>query len=688
MDRDLLEGARWELCTTHPGALSDPAALDDPGLHWCEGAVPGTGASARAEATRSGAEPCLEAPHDDRDCWFRCRFPAEPGRGSWWLELDGLATLGDVWLNGTHLLHSENMFVSHRVEIDELFTENELVVRCGALEPVLMRKHPRPRWKSYMVEHQNLRWYRTTLLGRVRGWAVTAPPVGPWRPIRLTAPTVRVLERHIVASCDGRDGVVEVALRLRADGRPVPTTATVLVGSTEATLPVEVEGAELCIAGVVRVPAVERWWPRTHGAQPLYPVTVELDGVTVGLGRIGFRTVEVDEHDGGFQLLVNGVAVFCRGACFFPVDATSLAAPAAAVRSTLELARAAHMNMVRVPGTTVYPDDDFWSACDELGLLVWQDCMFAFLDPPDDEDFLAEVERELFENLGRAGGHPSVAVVCGGQEIEEIPAMMGIHRARWTFPLLEKTVPSVLAKVLPGVPYVSSNPVGGSLPFQMDTGVSQYFGVGGYLRPIDDARRAQVRFTTECLCLATPPERQMVDELLGGPTHAGHDPLWKQGLHHDAGRSWDMDDVRAFYVRELFGVDPLHERYTDPERALDLGRAANAELMSRVFTEWRRPGSSSAGGLVLALRDLRPGAGWGVVDSTGVPKAPWFTLERVFRPVAILLTDEGLNGLRLHLVNDTAASFRGRLRVELFAAASSSPTRARPMSRSRAGTPW
>jgi len=158
-----------------------------------------------------------------------------------------------------------------------------------------------------------------------------------------------------------------------------------------------------------------------------------------------------------------------------------------------------------------------------------------------------------------------------------------------------------------------------------------------------------------------------VDEACGGATRAGHDPSWKRAIHHDAGRSWDMDDVRDFYVRELFGVDPLLGRYVDPERMLDLGRATNAEMVSHVFTEWRRPGSECSGGLVMAFNDLVPGAGWGLIDSFARPKATWFALRRVCAPLAVLLTDEGLNGLRVHLLNDTAHDCAGILSIDVYA---------------------
>src|SRR6202044_1589151 len=103
----------------------------------------------------------------------------------------------------------------------------------------------------------------------------------------------------------------------------------------------------------------------------------------------GFRSVEVDRTDGAFRPVVNGVEVFCRGACWWPIDPVGLYAGDDELRETLELVRSAHMNMVRIPGGTVYEDERFWDLCDELGIMVWQDCMIGYVDPPEDEDFEA-----------------------------------------------------------------------------------------------------------------------------------------------------------------------------------------------------------------------------------------------------------------------------------------------------------
>jgi beta-mannosidase len=363
---------------------------------------------------------------------------------------------------------------------------------------------------------------------------------------------------------------------------------------------------------------------------------------------------------------VNGVPVFCRGAVWMPPDPVSLAPDAGDVRSMVELTRAANLNLIRVPGTGVYQDKVFWDACDELGMLVWHECMLAFYDPPDGPEFVAELTAELNQQFDLISGRPALALVCGSQEIEEQAAMNSLSRTKWGFHVPDVVIPDLVAHSLPGVAYVTSNPTGGVVPYQMDAGVSQYFGVGGYLFPVEDARRARVRFAAECLAFATPPERRTIEEECGGAHRAGHDPVWKRAVHHDAGRAWDLEDMQSYYTRKIFAIDPFEVRYRDAERALDLARATVVIIFENVMSEWRRAGSTCSGATVLALRDIRPGPGWGVVDSLGRPKAPWFALKRVLAPVGLLLTNEGLNGLHLHLLNDRAEDVRCTLRVELF----------------------
>jgi len=354
--------------------------------------VPGTAAGAlRAAGAWSPGVADAEM-LDGRDWWFRVRF-ADPGRGPWILRLHGLATFADVWLNGTHLLHSENMFLGHECEIDRLQSENELCIRFGALTAAIAGKRPRPRWKTRLIRDAHLRWVRTTLLGRMDEWAGWAAPVGPWRPVEIvsrgTAP--RVVASTVFTSCDGRTGSVDLRATLAIVG-DAPTNARVRVGDATAPLELARDGDNLTVAGTIRIADVERWWPHTHGGQPRYVVALELDDdPPIDLATVGFRTVEVDRHDDGFQFVVNGTPVFCRGAVWVPPDVVSMAAGADALRASLERFRDAGMNMVRVAGHSVYEGAEFWDLCGELGVMVWQDCMLAGFDPPEDEEFVRAV---------------------------------------------------------------------------------------------------------------------------------------------------------------------------------------------------------------------------------------------------------------------------------------------------------
>ena len=363
--------------------------------------------------------------------------------------------------------------------------------------------------------------------------------------------------------------------------------------------------------------------------------------------------VWLDRADDGFSVRVNHVPVFCRGACWTALDAVSLSGPAESYRAALETVRSAGMNMVRVCGPFFYEDDAFYEVCDDLGIMVWQDYAFANMDyPGDDPGFVSEVEREARGFLDRTQTRACLVVLCGNSEVEQQAAMMGAPREIWRSPLFGQTLAAVSSDLRPDVPYWPSTPSGPGLPFTNDAGTANYFGVGAYLRPLEDARRAGVRFATECLAFANVPDTGVVDDLMASRGTPPQDPRWKARSPRDGASGWDFDDVRDHYLRALFGVDPATLRYAEVARYLEMSRVVTAEVMASTFAEWRRSGSSCAGGLVWFLRDLCPGAGWGILDAHGKPKAPYYALRRALQPLAVLLINEGLNGLDAHVVND------------------------------------
>ncbi|MDP3619780.1 MAG: glycoside hydrolase family 2 protein, partial [Ramlibacter sp.] len=180
------------------------------------------------------------------------------------------------------------------------------------------------------------------------------------------------------------------------------------------------------------------------------------------------------------------------------------------------------------------------------------------------------------------------------------------------------------------------------------------FGVGAYLRPLEDAQRGDLRFATECLAFAQIPSDQTLARIPGGLATRVHHPAWKARSPRDLGAGWDFDDVRDHYLRTLCDEDPTRLRSSTHDRYLTLGRMAAGEAMASSFSQWRRPGTACSGAMVLMLRDLWAGAGWGVLDDAGGPKAAWYYLKRSMQPIAILVADEGLNGLVIHAINETS----------------------------------
>ena len=636
---------------------------------WLPASVPGTVAAILAANNRWSFEQPEEIDADD--WWFHSTFPSKPtpGQHPIHLHFDGLATLGEVWLNGELLLTTDNMFRSHCVDVSSrLRLDNELVIGFRSVTEALKRKRPRPRWKTNLVNNQQLRWHRATLQGRIPGWSPPAPAIGPWRAIRLETGPITPHALYLRPRLEGTVGVVTLDARILS-ASPIQR-ASLRVGVHVETLQSEREADGYSLSGEIHIADVRPWWPHTHGQPALYDCELILEsGGTqhrFPCAPVGFRQLEVVDID-GFQVRVNNEPVYCRGACWTVSDFLTLTGTDEQLRHDLTLARGAGMNMLRVGGTMVYESDAFYRMCDELGILVWQDFMFANMDyPVDDESFRQNVVSEVTEQLARLAHHACVAIYCGNSEIEQQAAMLGMPREVWTNSWFADQLPELCARLHPGTAYVPSTPTGGMLPFQPNAGLTHYYGVGAYLRPVSDIRRSDVKFTPECLGFSNVPDASTIEAITQGSHVMSHDLRWKRRVPRDFGAGWDFEDVRDHYLRELFQADPVQLRSRDMPRYLQLSRLVSGEMMSQAFSEWRSAHGHNHGGLVWFYKDLWPAAGCGIVDSTGTPKAAYYYLKRTWSSRQLVLTDEGLNGLQLHLVNETADACNGTVEVMLL----------------------
>ncbi len=602
----------WYLTLTPPGACAGPSDLETCS-DWIPAPVPGTAAAALREAGRwSEAEP---TPIHDRDVWYRTMF-SRSGRET--LRFEGLATLATVWLNGVPVLTSRSMFLAHEIEV-ELAGQNEIAFCFHSLAAELARPGKRGRWRPRLATPGSLRHIRTSLLGFMPGWCPNVDAVGPYRAVTripLREDSLRIVSADLRTALDGATG--RLSARLVAEGAG-SGLAILRCDSRETALEQVSPGR---FVGELKLPDVEKWWPHTHGEPRLHTVEAVI---------------------------------------WMPADLAGLSGEPDSYRPMLDLAREAGMNMLRVSGITLYEAKSFHDLCDELGILVWQDLMLANFDYPTDEPaFRDSLVREIEQLLDRTQASPSLCVIGGGSEVWQQAAMLGYLREAWEGRFVAEELPKIVARQRPDLVVVPNSPSGGDLPFSTSAGVTHYYGVGAYKRPFEDARRAEVGFATECLAFANVPEAATMAELdLTDPTSL----RWAAGIPRDRGADWDFEQVRDHYLGLLYGEDPEKLRREDPERYLTLARATSGECMEATFAEWRRARSPTAGGLVWFFRDLGPGAGWGIVDCLGRPKPAWYALKRAFRPVQLGLSDEGLNGLHLHVHNETGEPLSAQLRL-------------------------
>ena len=681
----LHEGFEW--AATLPSQFQTPAAFNA-NINFAPASVPGS------VANMVNDDIALEK-LNDFDHWYRIAFSVPTDLfcstipSNTILELDGLLTLADVFLNGHLILQSNNAYHTHFVDIgDKLLPTNQLAICFRALSPLLASKLPRGRFITRLANQRNLRFVRTPLLGYMPGFAPATKLVGPYRPIKLIVQTeIAVISARVEASLlEKNAGKISVDIVLKAvhgvDNSPLASCFLVLIDN-EATkeikrVPFELHhdaNGTITLAESFSADGIEAYWPHTHGNPKRYQLNVEFaDGAQstsiINLGHYGFRSVALVNQQ-TFAIKINDVPLFLRGACWTPMDVKSLYVSAEQLTQRLTLLRNAGINMLRVPGNMLYEQDEFYEICDALGILIFQDFAFANFDyPEDDAAFVASVQREAETFLAKHGSRACMVILAGNSEVQQQASMMGLPLTALGNAIFDTHLPAIAKALAPNALYVRSSPsanLGANhVPFYSGAGPSHYYGVGGYKRGFEDARLFKGKFASECLAFSHVPEDTSLRTFFDGEIFPPHHPRWKDAVPRDNGAGWDFTDITDFYVEKCFGVSTVSMRTVDQSRYLDYCRAAMVEVVERTLSIFRADSTEGRAALVWFLHDVKPGSGWGYIDALGHPKSAFYGLARVAQPTTIIFVDEGLEGLALYLTHEGAKVLNATLTISLI----------------------
>lgn len=563
------------------------------------------------------------------------------------LVCEGLDTLAHVSLNGHEIAFADNMHITWVWDVKEqLHTgENTLEIRFDSpIRYCAKKAEEAPGWESSDAT-PGFRHLRKAHCMFGWDWGPRLPDAGIWRPIFLRTWDAARLENALMLQAH-HDGVVDVTIR--------PEIAGESAWSAEITAP---DGEVLTLPGttaaeqVITIEHPQLWWPNGLGKQPLYRVTVRLATGDTRVWRIGLRTMTVsrekDEWGEEFCHVVNGMKVFAMGADYIPEDNILARVTPERTRRLLEDCKAANFNAIRVWGGGYYPDDAFYDICDELGLLVWQDLMYACAFYDLTPDFERSIRVETHQNVARLRHHASLALICGNNEMEMFMAGANsalINHRTWefvpTYPhhitdyvkMFEYILPAIVKETAPQTYWWPASPSSGGnfdAPNDENRGDNHYWDVWHGEKPFTEYRKFFFRYASEFGFQSFPCLKSVEQFTLPDDRN-----IFSRVMERHQ-RNQAANGKILSYLSQTF-------RYPNSfDDLLYASQLMQAEAIRYGVEHWRRNRGRCMGAIIWQLNDIWPVASWASIDYYGRWKALHYAAKRFFAPVMISAEEEG-----------------------------------------------
>ena len=634
---------------------------------------------------------------EGRTWWWRTTFtaPAAAAHERLTLVFDGLDTHATIWLDDEPLGASDNMFLAARFDVTDRVradVTHTLVIRFVPND-VVMAGRDAPFWplgsSPVAVTKRNL--VRKAQFGWGWDFAPRLLTVGLWKPVRLERHRRAALDDVALRTLrlDAESALVEVDVGVDAFDVAAGLDADIVLADPDGRVVAQASCDLAAHSARVRfdVARPRPWWTADLGDQPLYTLTVALrhggEHVDRRTLRVGLRTIALDtgpdpDEPGCsfFRFVLNGQPLFARGANWVPASAFVGAITERETTPLLERAVACNMNMLRVWGGGIYESDEFFEACDRLGLLVWQDFMFACAPYPDDDPrFVASVRAEVGYQVRRLRHHPSLAAWCGNNECQIIQQ---IHDHLKGDPpttmlgsdLFERVMPELVAALDPTTPYRPSSPFDGANANSMRHGDEHNWTVWHGIPPVPDGRLVGVihrspgtvaytryaedatRFASEFGIQAAPALATLERWVEPGALALGNAAFLNRIKDKPPNK---VDDMLA----STTGLPATLQQY------VDFTQLTQAEGLKFGIEHFRRRMPHCSGALLWQFNDCWPGISWSLVDHDLTCKAAWFAVRRAYAPLATSFKSLPDGGVELWVTNAGAAGACLEATIEL-----------------------
>ncbi|PGH10170.1 hypothetical protein AJ79_05525 [Helicocarpus griseus UAMH5409] len=578
------------------------------------------------------------------------------------LTFDGLDTHATVLLNDKKILETENMFIPERVDVTELLqkSKGQNVLHITFESTFLIGKkireqYPDHHWGCWNGDSSRLA-VRKAQYHYGWDWGPMLMTCGPWRPVNLEIYNARISDLHFRQTVDKSLKQAELVATVEAEGDADKVAFQISLDGEE-------KGSELAdvkngIATVTfRVQDPQLWYPSTYGKQPLYVLSASLSSNGVKLDsaskRLGLRRAELiqrqlnDAEGTTFFFEVNNIPVFCGGSDWIPADNFIPRLSPQKYYDWVKLMVDGNQVMTRVWGGGIFEEQAFYDACDELGLLVWQDFLFGCGNYPVFPSFLESVKREAIANVRILRHHPSIVIWAGNNEDYQYAESENLEwdpndtdPANWlksTFParyIYEKLLVDVTKELVPDTYYHFGSPWGGKDTKDPTVGdIHQWNVWHGTQEKYQNFDKLSGRFVSEFGMQAFPDIRTIDEYLAGGKDDPDRYP---QSSTVDFHNKADGHERRI----ALYLVENMQYKFEPFEQYVYCTQLMQAECLASAYRlwkrEWKGPGREyCAGALVWQINDCWPVTSWAIVDYHLRPKHAFYTVKRELGPITI-----------------------------------------------------
>jgi beta-mannosidase len=611
---------------------------------------------------------------EDKDWCYTKRFAVDEellGSDRLQLAFEGLDTFATVWVNGQKAKSFSNMFYEHRIDVKSLLKKGENVIAVKFDSPI---KTLEKMYKARDVKLSGA-FYSPGVYGRKAqysfgwDWGPRLPTSGIWRPVWLKAYNIcRIDSFHFRSETDPsgknaravvkvsldafRDEEVDVVVSLGGHGYAGRKSEKrkLTIGENHLTFEFDVKDPKL-------------WWPNGHGDQALYDLetTVTKDGTALEKlsKKVGFRKIEVvqekDEEGKTFYFKVNGVPIFCKGTNWVPADSFLPQVTRDRYDYLLSKAKEANMNILRVWGGGVYESEDFYDLCDEKGIMVWQDFMFACAEYPEEDWFLEECRKEAEEVVKRLRNHACLAIWCGNNENDWgfKAGWFGKRDVFYGHTIYHKILPEVCDRLDPSTLYWPSSPYGGEDPNSQSEGDRHSWDVWSGMKDYSEYLKDNGRFVSEFGFQSLPS----MDTIAKFTAPEDRYPQSRVMEHHN--KQVNGPERLVWFLSHHFKVP------SDLKTFAYLTQVNQGEAMKAGIMHWRRRKFKTAGALIWQLDDCWPVASWSLIDYYGDLKASYYYTKRAFDSIAVslVLNDDSVEAW---VIDDLLHEKKGTLEIAAF----------------------